>query len=226
MVIAMPHAVIFDMDGLLFDTERIGLIAWHEAARAIGRTFDDDMLFEGIGRPDTYMESLIRSHVDPHIDFEGLYAVHDRIFREIVEHEGIPVKLGVYKLIDFLSRHDVVRALATSSDSSRTAFLLAQAGLEDAFDEIVTVDMVERGKPAPDLCLEACRLLEVAPSKALVLEDSAAGITAAHAGGIPSIWVPDLKAIPADVQMLASATIDSLEELRKVLSRSLVATPS
>ena len=152
--------------------------------------------------------------------------MHDRIFREIVEHEGIPVKLGVYKLIDFLSRHDVVRALATSSDSSRTAFLLAQAGLEDAFDEIVTGDMVERGKPAPDLFLEACHLLEVAPSKALVLEDSAAGITAAHAGGIPSIWVPDLKAIPADVQMLASATIDSLEELRKVLSRSLVASPS
>ena len=208
----LPHryrAVVFDMDGLLLDTE----ILWHRAEEELfrrhGGTFswDDKMAVIGtsfaftaryfaerLGRPEAEGEVLVR---------EMLGIMHAELERDV---DGRP---GAVELVSRL-RGRVPLGLASNSPRLLVDTALATAGLLDVFDAIVTSDDVARAKPAPDLYLLACERLGVAPRDALALEDSASGVTAAKAAGLTCIAVPQFA--ETDVSA-ADRVIDSLEEL-------------
>ncbi|HET7685561.1 MAG TPA: HAD family phosphatase [Candidatus Limnocylindria bacterium] len=203
------RAVVFDMDGLLLDTE----LLWHTAEVELFRrhaaefTWDDKMAVIGssfeataryfaerLGRPLAEGRRLVDEMID---------LMHDELRREVA---GRP---GAVELVTRL-RGRLPLGLASNSPRRLVDTALASSGLTDAFDAVVTSDDVAHAKPAPDIYLEACRRLGVAPGDALALEDSASGIAAAKAAGLACIAVPQFA--EADVTA-ADRVIDSLEEL-------------
>ena len=205
------RAVIFDMDGLLLDTETL----WHAAETDLFRrhggefTWDDKMAVIGTSYDFTsvYFADRLGLPRDrgPALVTEMLELMHERVRRQV------DARPGAVELVARLRELEGV-ALGLASNSPR--FLvddaLATAGMADAFDTIVTSDDVEHAKPAPDIYLLACERLGVDPSNALALEDSASGITAAKAAGLTVIGVPQYAETDASA---ADHVVDSLEQL-------------
>jgi len=140
------------------------------------------------------------------------------LWRQEVEASGIPLKPGLTELLEYLARQGIAVAIATSSDQEYTAFSLKAAGLDiRKFAHVVTGEQVEKGKPAPDIYLEAARRLGVSPARTLAIEDSDAGILSASGAGMISVMVPDLKP-PSPVALeKAFRVLTSLHEVASLL---------
>jgi HAD superfamily hydrolase (TIGR01509 family) len=205
------RAVIFDMDGLLLDTETL----WHEAEVELFRrhgaqfTWDDKMAVIGTSYDFTaryFADRIGRPPSDGHALVDEMVALmHERVLRQV------DARPGALELVEGVRAMDGVRlGLASNSPRFLVDDALATAGLTGVFETIVTPSDVEHAKPAPDIYLRACRNLGVDPSEALALEDSASGVVAAKAAGLTCIAVPQFA--ETDVSA-ADRVIDSLEEL-------------
>ncbi|HEX2142815.1 MAG TPA: HAD family phosphatase [Candidatus Limnocylindria bacterium] len=203
------RAVVFDMDGLLLDTE----ILWHQAEtdlfarHGVEFTWDDKMTVIGTSfafTADYFADRLgVPREQGPALVTEMLELMHDNLRAQV---NGRP---GAIELVERL-RGRTRLGLASNSPRALVDTALATAGLTDAFEAIVTSDDVDRSKPAPDLYLLACERLGVMPAEALALEDSASGVAAAKAAGLTCIAVPQFA--ETDVSA-ADRVIDSLEDL-------------
>ena len=185
------EAALFDMDGLLIDTEAVYIEAYRQAATTIGVEMPMSLCHAMIGVPTAECEILIQEHFGPdfRVDhFQATFRTHaDRILAD-----AVPVKPGAVELLEFLASRGLPCALATSSRPTTAERYLGRAGLRAHFKAIATRYDVERPKPHPDVYLEAARRLGVAPERCLAFEDSSVGLTAAHAAGTMAIMVPDL----------------------------------
>jgi HAD superfamily hydrolase (TIGR01509 family) len=211
----LPRAVIFDMDGLMLDTEPLGARAWAHAARSSGIAFDADVAPRLIGRTFTDCRALIHEHHgggDYPVDtlMAGWHAAYDAL----VDQEGLALKPGLTELLDWLEARAIPRGVATSTRRARARSKLETTGLWLRFGALVGGDEVERGKPAPDIFLAAAQRLATPAQACLVLEDSVAGMQAAVAAGIAAIMVPDLCEPPAEVAGVAPRVMRSLHEVR------------
>lgn len=186
-----PAAVIFDMDGLMLDTERLASRAWGDAARALGVPFDATVTPRLVGRNFADCESLIRGHHGPDYPVQALMKAWHAAYDEIVAREGIAQKEGLEALLDWLDLRAIPKAVATSTRRSRAEAKLRRTGLVERFVVLVGGDEVARGKPAPDIFLAAAQRLGVRTAACLVLEDSEPGVRGALAGGMRAIMVPD-----------------------------------
>jgi len=209
MLQSLPGAVIFDMDGLMLDTEPLAARAWTEAAQAMGVTFDDAITPHLVGRNFADCRTLIREHHGEHYPTEALMRHWHVAYDAIVEREGIVIKPGLTELLDWLETRGIRKAVATSTRRSRAIAKLAHTGLLDRFATLVGGDDVERGKPEPDIFLEAAARMQAAAHDCVVLEDSLPGVRAALAGGMHTIMVPDLPPptgaqVPEGVVVMAS----------------------
>src|SRR6266550_6532833 len=203
------RAVVFDMDGLLLDTENL----WHAAETELFRrhgesfTWDDKLAVMGTSFEHTagyFARRLGRPAEEGPALVDGVYEIMEGMLR--LQVQGRP---GAIELVERL-RGRVPMALASNSSRQLVLTALATAGLTDAFDAIITSDDVAAAKPAPDVYLLACERLGVAPEDSLALEDSPSGIAAAKAAGLACIAVPQFA--ETDVSA-ADRVIDSLEEL-------------
>jgi HAD superfamily hydrolase (TIGR01509 family) len=209
----MVSAVIFDMDGLMLDTERVAMRAWMSAA-AEHRLDLTEAIYHGLiglggdeGRRYLRSQSWDAGLVD---DVERRAWVN---YARSLEQEGVPHKPGLFELLDFLESKTLRLAVATSTRTELAEHKLARVGVLERFDAIVGGDQVGNGKPAPDIYLRAADRLNCPPNECVVLEDSRNGVRAAAAAGMTVILVPDLCPIDPETAQLAFATAGSLLEV-------------
>ena len=186
-------AVIFDLDGLLADTEIISLKVYQELLEDFGIPFTEETYSREYSghREEENVQRFLDTYDFPwNFDqtLEKVYELEARILAK-----GVNLKKGAKNLLAFLEREGISIALATSSVESRARMILDSNGILSLFDHLVFAKDVKRSKPYPDIFLKACRDLNVLPENCLVLEDSEAGIAAAYRAGIPVICIPDLK---------------------------------
>lgn len=211
----LPEAVIFDMDGLMIDSERVSIACWSQAAREQQLPFADDFWLGLVGLGDRDCEQLLLQHINAG-QVAALYArCHD--LYEARTQQGLPLRPGIVELLQLLQAHAIPRAVATSTRQPRASRKLAAAGLLPYFDHVVTSDQVAHPKPAPDIYLLAARKLGKDPARCLALEDSPAGTRAALAAGMIAIQVPDLVHPDADLRALGHRIVDSLSDAHALL---------
>jgi len=203
-------AVVFDMDGLIFDSERAGFECWSEVAKTYGFNDITALYRECIGCSRVRVEKLVKGAFGEDFPFDRF---RQQVFELYTERYGggkMPLKSGAREILEYLKTKGIRTAIASSSDREMVCSLLDGAGLTGYFDGIVAGDMVTRSKPEPDIFLAACRLLGTAPERTVAVEDSYNGIRAARAGGLRPVMVPDM--LPADEEMcsLAETVEDSL----------------
>lgn len=215
MIIA---AVIFDMDGLMFDTEALNLRGWVAAAKKHGFEISESVIHRHIGANLTATRRIMEEQMGPSFDFDAVRA--DRVaysFGEIEKH-GMPEKPGLRELLKWLREQGIPTALATSSERRFVEFYMAHSNLGHPFNATVTGEQITRGKPEPDIFLKAAELLGVRPEGCVVLEDSYHGIKAAHAAGMRPIMVPDLLPPTPEIEPLLYRKADTLADVIPVLA--------
>ena len=213
-----PRAVIFDMDGLMLDTEPLAARAWTDAASACGMAFDDAVTLQLVGRTFVDCRELILAHHGEGYAVDSLLAAWHDAYDAIVAREGLALKPGLVELLDWLESHSIPKAVATSTRHARARSKLERTALLPRFTAIVGGDDVAEGKPSPDIFIAAAARLDCAPADCLVLEDSEPGLVAAARAGIPAIAVPDITPPPECVMGKAPIVMRTLHDVRDHLA--------
>lgn len=206
----MIQAVIFDMDGLMFDTEALAKTAWLQVGRELGYPIGEAQLAKIRGRTPAASAEVFRAAFGPAFDYPRAKARRNALVEAAIHRDGIPVKPGLPELLRQLRAEGIRTAVASGSPKQTIWEYLALAGLEKSYDVCVSAEMVPRSKPAPDVFLLASQQLGEAPGNCLVLEDSGNGLLAAAQAGIPSVCVPDLAPPEPDILALAEAVFPDL----------------
>ena len=171
----MIKAIIFDMDGLMIDSERVTFECYQERLKDMNLTMDEEFYKTLLGKPINVIQD-----------------VH-QLMAERFETEGVPVKKGLVELLHYLKDNNYKTIVATSSNRDRVDKILAQAKITEFFDDSICGDEVTKGKPNPEVFLKSCQKLGVNVDEAIVLEDSEAGIQASYDANIKVICIPDMK---------------------------------
>jgi HAD superfamily hydrolase (TIGR01509 family) len=210
------EAVIFDMDGLLVDTERVYVAAIMGAGRAAGFDIPENLCHSMIGVPGRECDVMIAAHFRPGFPMPEYLKECSARMQKLLE-QGIPLKAGASELIAYLGQRNTPKAVATSSSRRTARRHLERAGLLGSFDIIVTRDDVEYGKPRPDVFIKAAGELGIAPERCLALEDSHNGIRAAYAARTMPVMVPDIIAPTDEIRAMCAAVVDTLHAARALL---------
>lgn len=208
-------AVIFDMDGLVLDTESTYFAAWQQTAKVMGYSLSDAfcLSLSGLHYKDIELKLLACCGAEFNLDtFARLSGI---FWREQVNAHGIKIKHGFAELLEFIVQQQIPYCLATNSSAVNAVECLEFAGIREIFSIIITRDDVEHGKPAPDIFLKAAELLQVPISRCLVLEDSYAGIEAASRAGAFSVLIPSTDPVdPMAIALCDRMMIDLAHTLR------------
>jgi len=207
-----PDAVIFDMDGLLLDSEPLYRVVGQTAAAELGCPIDDEFYAQFVGRGNDEAERLLIERFGDTLPLDEFRVRWRRDWDKRVDAAPPARKPGAIELMDALDQRGIPKALATSTP--RAMALRCLGDLASRFDVLAFGDEVEHSKPAPDLFLLASRRLGIAPAKCLVLEDSEAGVRAARAAGMEVIMVPDLVEPSEEVAAMALFVCRSLRDVR------------
>jgi len=210
-------AVIFDMDGLVLDTEKTYFIAWQKAAVAMGYEWTKVFSHSLSGLQGLAVEQRIIDFYGANFDLKQFNQLGGKYWRDSVNKKGIPVKKGFFSLLERLKAKETPYCLATNSHKANAYECLQLAKLDGVFSYVITRDDVERGKPAPDIFLLAAKKLNQSISTCLVLEDSATGIQAAHKAGSYIAFVPSVLPIDEETAKLAHHVFDDLDALASQL---------
>ena len=215
----MIQAVIFDMDGLMFDTERLWGTFWAPAMRRMGRTPDPQFIDDVRGTAGERMYQVMRRYYGQDFDCRALHLAYYDIAREVFR-EFVPEKPGLRELLDYLKARGIPMAVASSSPRDMVEHNLTLTGVAGYFGAVVCGDQVERSKPDPDIFYKAAEAIGAKPETTLVLEDSYNGVRAGAAGGFVTVMVPDLLAENDEMRALAREICESLSAVRQRLENN------
>ena len=204
------RGVLFDMDGLVLDTEKLYARFWMEASGALGfpMTYEQALGMRALNSE--FGEKQLQSYFGPSVHYLDVRTERVRRMDAFVEANGVEPKAGIRELLDFLRQQGIRTALASSSPMERIRRYLGSVGLLEGFDVICSGHDVENGKPHPDIFLLAARRLGLEPEACMVLEDSPSGLLAAQRAGCFPVMVPDLDQPGAQTLPLLYARADSL----------------
>lgn len=206
--------VIFDMDGLMFDTERVFIKAWDYAGDKIGIGKAGFMVYKTMGMNIAASNSIWREEFGDRYNQEELRKHTKEFLKKYYDENTVPVKQGLYILLDFLKSRRCKMVVATSSPRWEVENHLKEAKVDDYFLDIVCGDMIESSKPAPDIYLKACERIGEDPQKCYALEDSRNGLLSAYRAGCKPVMIPDLWQPDEEIKKIIVAKYDNLEQVK------------
>lgn len=212
--------VIFDMDGVIFDSEILVLQAWKEVAERHGIAGVEAACHECLGTNSVVSKGVFLKHYGEDFPYEEYKAEMAEVFFSHASGGKLAKKPGVEELLKYLKAKGFKIGLASSTREALVRSEISDGGLLGYFDQIIGGDMVERSKPEPDIFLEVCRRLGARPEKCYVIEDSHNGIRAAYAAGMHPIMVPDLMEVTEEMKSLAEEILGSLCAVQEFLQGS------
>jgi len=203
-------AVIFDMDGVIFDSERATLLCWLELSKE--KNFENiyEVFLKCTGTTMEKTKSIVLEAYGEDFPYDEYASLASKMYHERYDGGKLPVKKGVKDILEYLKENNKKIALASSSRKETVEKELRDAGIYSFFDEIVTGDMVNRSKPEPDIFLKACEAVGVKPDRAYAIEDSYNGIRAAFRGGLKPIMVPDLLEADDEMKIISDKVLNDL----------------
>ena len=206
--------VIFDMDGLMYDTEQIGMDCLINAAQKFGYVIDQEFGLSSIGMNANDYQKLVKEKFGADYPYDLISKESRKTRMAYLRKNGMIIKPGLCELINYLQKKEIKLALASSSSKETIDEYNHLAGFDNVFDYIIAGNMVEHSKPDPEIFLKVLEHFELKKNEALILEDSRNGIMAAHNANIPVICVPDLVKHSQDITKLTYATLPSLNEVK------------
>jgi len=207
-------AVIFDMDGLMFDTEKLWINSVKKTNKNNNTKVPIKLIKECVGFRKDIIDQKIKEHMGQDFDTEEFRRLNRLYMNEEINNTGLKKKKGLTKLIRFLQSKNIPMAVASTSKSERVEQRFTQAKFSKKyFKFIVAGDMVEKPKPDPAIYLKTCELLGLKPNEVLALEDSASGVKSASSAGCKTVLIPDIKMPEKEVYDLAYAKLKSLDEV-------------
>ena len=215
----MIEGVIFDMDGLMTDTENLFLKLWCEVMTQRGYPAHRDVVTHCIGLDHNTTRAYVWEKLGEEFDYISILREVGVRSRAYCEMEGVPVKPGLYELLDYLDDAGITYAVATSTGYENAAWRLENIHVLHRLKGLVTGDMVTVGKPEPEIFLRAAESLGLPPDRCMVLEDSPHGILAAHRAGCIPVMIPDLKQPDEDTKRLLYAITDRLDHVIPILAQ-------
>ncbi len=211
-------AVVFDMDGVIFDSERAVMQCWKEVASRHNIPDIEKAILACTGTTMVRTREIMLNLYGADFPYDEYARESSVIFHSRYDGGRLPMKPGVKELLTFLKEHDKKIALASSTRQQVVTDELRDAGIIEYFDRIICGDMVSRSKPAPDIFLKACEELNISPSDSYAIEDSYNGIRAAHAADLHPIMVPDLLPADEEMQSLAEIVLPNLTSVKEYLA--------
>ncbi|MBW6409482.1 HAD family hydrolase [Clostridium weizhouense] len=211
------EAVLFDMDGVIFDTERIYLEIWTNIFNKYGYKMTKDVYVTVMGRG---RENVIKTFVDIYGDnlpIMKMYDEKDELLLQIIDSGEVPIKPGAIEILKSLKKNGYKVALATSAKRNRLDKQLKIGNIKNIFDAIVCGDDVTKSKPNPEIFLDAAKKLSVSPKKCIVIEDSPAGIRAAYNANMVGLHVEDLKKSDEEIKKYCNRSFGNLFEIKEYL---------
>ncbi len=213
----MIKAIIFDMDGLMIDSERVTFEGYQHVLKDLDLTITEDFYKTLLGKTLKNVYELFYKEYGEDLDIESIIKkVHEYMAKRF-ENEGVPLKKGLIELLDYLKNNNYKTIVATSSNRDRVNVILRLADIEKYYDDSICGDEVSKGKPNPEVFLRACQKLNVDPSEAIVLEDSEAGILAAKNAGIKVICIPDMKYPEPQYEEMTYKVLEDLSQVIEIL---------
>ena len=210
-------AVVFDMDGVLFDTESVCMKAWDYAGEVMGVGKAGYMVLKTLGMNADKAVEIIRTEFGAGFDAVKFKQIGKNYSYDYFNTYGVPEKPGLYEILNYLKNKGYKIALASSTSSQSVHHHLKEKDIEKYFDAVICGDMVEKSKPEPDIYLKACAQLNENPDNCIAIEDSKNGILSAHRAGLQVIMVPDLWQGEAETDSFLLAKCKSLIEIMSIL---------
>lgn len=215
----MRKTVIFDLDGVIFDSEQVVRQGWRYGAEQLQLGDVDHLFLQCMGTNHIFTERLLQEQFGPQFSYEEFRKYTRKFFYNYTDTYGLPVKPGTRELLDYLKQNGYAVGLASSSTLQYILNGLRQAQLIDYFSVIVSGEHLKRSKPEPDIYLMACEKMAVAPAEAYAIEDSYNGIRSASRAGMQPIMVPDLLPVTAEMEQLSCTVCSNLLDVRAYLQQ-------
>lgn len=202
----------------MFDTERLELESWGHVGKELKCPFDaKEVAMKSVGLNKKETERVFKSYFGKTIDFSTFRNMCMKRLRECIEQDGLPIKKGLIELLTYLRDNNFKMTVATSSERERLEYYFKKAKVSQFFDKVVCDDMIQNGKPAPDIYLRAIEILQVPAGECIALEDSPAGVLAASRAGLRPVMIPDLIRPNKETREIMFAELNSLLDVIEML---------
>lgn len=211
-------AVIFDMDGTIFDSESLVLDCWEKIGEKHGFTGIREVFIRCIGTNKVRTKEMVYEAYGDSFPYDEFSKESSVLFHEVTDTQGLPVKRGVREILDFLRENHIPMGLASSTRTAVVTEELQQAGLYDYFQVVMGGDQLENSKPAPDIYLMTCAQMGVDPKDTYAVEDSYNGIRSAYSAGMKPIMVPDILPATDEMHSMSVAVLEDLLQVKEYLA--------